>query len=103
MADTPGQTQEEKDACDEIRRAIDLRERRERQWREKGERSLARNLALMGALGWLIVTPMLIGAFVGRWLDRLAGGGVMWTAALIFAGCVLGGYLVWRRITEEPE
>lgn len=94
---------EKQDARDELHRAIELRESRQRQWREKGERSLGRNLALMGSLGWLIVTPMLLGAFVGGWLDRLAGGGVMWTAALIFAGCVLGGYLVWRRINEEPE
>lgn len=98
-----GNADEEGKAGDEMRRVIELRQTRRKRWREKGERSLARNLSLMGALGWLMVAPMLLGAFVGRWLDRLAGGGVMWTAALIFAGCVLGGYLVWRRINEEPE
>lgn len=102
MAPGAGRKGDQTDA-DELRRAIELRARRRRRWREHGERSIGRNLAMMGALGWLMVTPMLIGAFVGRWLDRIAGAGVMWTAALIFLGCVVGGYLVWRRITEEPE
>lgn len=87
----------------DLRRAIEDREKRLRLWRQKGERSVARNLAIMGVLGWLMVAPMLLGALLGRWLDRLAGEGVMWTAALIFGGCALGGYLVWRRIAEEPE
>lgn len=88
---------------DGLRRAINTEEMRRRLWREKGERSMARNLAMMGAFGWLMVAPMLLGAFIGRWLDGITGETVTWTAGLIFAGCVIGGYLVWRRITEEPE
>jgi len=88
---------------DGLRRAIDAEEKRRRIWREKGERSMARNLAMMGAFGWLMVAPMLLGALVGRWLDRITGETVTWTVGLIFAGSVIGGYLVWRRITEEPE
>jgi ATP synthase protein I len=95
--------QEEEETHNGLRRAVELRERRSRRWREQGERSIGRNLAMMGALGWLMVAPMLLGAFIGRWLDRVSGEGVIWTAALIFAGSVFGGYLVWRRITEEPE
>ena len=47
------------------------RARRER-WRREGERPLGHNLAMIGVLGWLVVTPTLIGIFVGRWLDRIA-------------------------------
>ena len=39
-------------------------------WLREGEPSVARRLAQIGVLGWIIVTPMLIGVFVGRWLDR---------------------------------
>lgn len=76
------------------------RERRDR-WAREGERPMGRNLALIGALGWLVVTPLLAGLFAGRWLDRAAGGGVFWTGSLIVAGVVLGGWLAWKRIEQE--
>jgi len=30
-------------------------------WRREGERSIGQNLAMIGALGWTIVTPALVG------------------------------------------
>jgi F0F1-ATPase subunit, putative len=80
-----------------VRRTRERRERRERE----GERPVGRNLALIGALGWLVVTPTLLGLLAGRWFDRLAGGGIFWTASLIFAGVALGGWLAWKRIVQE--
>jgi ATP synthase protein I len=81
----------------EVRRR---RERRER-FRREGERTLAQNLALAGVLGWLVVTPTLAGVLLGRWLDRGHGGGIFWTATLLFVGICLGSWLAWRRIHEE--
>ncbi|QUD89535.1 AtpZ/AtpI family protein [Phenylobacterium montanum] len=69
-------------------------------WLTHGERSLARNLAMIGALGWLVITPTLVGVFLGRWLDRLFKAGIFWTGALIVAGLTLGCWLAWRRIEE---
>lgn len=77
-----------------------FRAHRERLARER-PRSLARNLALAGVLGWTVVTPPLLGILLGRWLDRRAGSGVFWTASLVFAGAVVGCWLAWRRLTEE--
>ena len=65
-----------------------------------GERSLAQNLAMIGALGWLVVTPTLAGIFAGRWLDHHFAAGIFWTGALIVAGLALGCSLAWRRIQE---
>lgn len=73
------------------------RERRERALKE-GERPIGRNLAMIGSLGWLIVTPTLVGALVGHWLDRVTNGRVFWSATLIFAGVVVGGWLAWKRM-----
>ena len=73
------------------------RERRERFARE-GERSIGQNLAMIGALGWTIVVPILIGIFVGRWLDRVFDAGVFWTLSLLTLGTVIGGYLAWNRM-----
>lgn len=73
--------------------------RRER-WRREGERPLGHNLAMIGVLGWLVVTPTLIGIFVGRWLDRTAGSGIFWTVSLLFAGLCIGCWLAWKRVNQ---
>lgn len=80
-----------------------VRRRRERRehWQREGERPMGRNLALIGALGRLVIVPTLAGLFAGRWLDEWAGGGIFWTAALLFAGVVLSGWLAWNRIEQE--
>lgn len=75
--------------------------RRRREARDMGERPVWQNLSMIGALGWLIVTPILLGALLGRWLDKATGQDVFWTGSLIFAGSVLGFYLAWRRMESE--
>lgn len=75
------------------------RARRER-WDREGERPLAHNLALIGVLGWLVVTPTLIGVFIGRWLDRAVEGGIFWTVSILFAGLCLGCWLAWKRMSQ---
>ena len=76
------------------------RERRER-WQREGERSIGQNLAMIGALGWTIVLPALIGIFTGRWLDRHFNAGIFWTLGLLVAGLALGCTLAWKRIHSE--
>lgn len=75
------------------------RARRER-WQREGERPLSHNLAMIGVLGWLVVTPTLIGIFAGRWLDRAADSGIFWTVGLMFAGLCVGCWLAWKRVNQ---
>lgn len=83
---------------DGLDRAVrERRERRERARRD-GDRSLARSLATAGSLGWTIVLPALAGVAAGRWLDRALHSGIVFTAALLFAGIALGCALAWRRV-----
>jgi ATP synthase protein I len=77
------------------------RRAREERWRREGERPLGHNLAMMGVLGWLIVTPTMLGIFVGRWLDRTGGDEVFWTLSLMFLGLCLGCALAWKWIQER--
>ncbi|HTV31813.1 MAG TPA: AtpZ/AtpI family protein [Methylocella sp.] len=76
------------------------RERRER-WQRQGERSLGQNLAMIGAFGWAIVVPTLLGIFAGRWLDRTFHSGIFWTLGLLTAGLTFGCTLAWKRMHSE--
>jgi ATP synthase protein I len=71
------------------------RERRQR-WLQEGEPSLARYVGQIGVLGWMIVTPILIGLFLGRWLDQKFATGFFWSAPLLMMGAVIGFWSAWR-------
>ena len=81
-------------------RPVRRRRARHEYWRREGERPLGHNLAMIGVLGWLVVTPTLIGIFIGRWLDRALESGIFWTVSLLFAGICLGCWLAWRRVNQ---
>ena len=80
-----------------------VRTRRERRalWQREGERSLGRNLAMIGALGWTIVVPTLLGILAGRWLDRTLHAGVFWTLGLLTAGLAAGCAMAWKQMHGE--
>jgi ATP synthase protein I len=80
--------------------AIKRRRERRARWQREGERSIGQNLALIGVLGWTIVTPTLIGVFVGRWLDREFSAGLFWTLGLLVLGLALGCTLAWKRMHQ---
>jgi len=86
---------------EEMEDAVQLRRQREDFWRRTGERSLWQNVSMIGALGWLIVTPTLLGVLIGRWLDLHFKTGIFWSGALIMLGAAFGGYLAWQRIEKE--
>jgi ATP synthase protein I len=75
---------------------IHLRKERHLRWLHEGNPSVARHLAQIGVLGWIIVVPMLVGVFVGRWLDRSFDSGFFFTAPLLMLGAVLGCWSAWR-------
>jgi ATP synthase protein I len=84
-----------------LEEAVKRRRQRRERWAKEGERSIGQNLAMIGALGWTIVTPTLIGIFVGRWLDRMFGTGVFWTLGLLVLGLAIGCALAWKRMHRE--
>jgi ATP synthase protein I len=75
---------------------IRLRDSRQRRWLREGGGSAARRLAQIGVLGWIIVVPILIGIFAGRWLDQCFQSGLHWTAPLLLLGAVLGFWSAWK-------
>ena len=77
--------------------AVRLRRLREERGRREA-RSIGQDLAVMGAVGWTIVVPTLLGILAGRWLDRRFASGIFWTLGLLCAGVALGCALAWRRL-----
>ena len=86
---------------DQLSEAVKMRAERKAKWQREGERSIGQNLAMIGALGWTIVAPTLIGVFAGRWLDRTFNMGIFWTLGLLVVGLALGCWLAWKRMHSE--
>lgn len=86
---------------EEMEDAIRRRQLRREIWEKEGERPIWKNMSMIGALGWLIVVPTLIGVFAGRWIDDRFETGVTFSSALTFLGVCIGFYLAWRRMHED--
>jgi ATP synthase protein I len=86
---------------EELSEAVRLRQERQKRWEREGERSLWKNLSMIGSLGWLVIVPTLVGTFVGRLIDRTFEQGIFWTATLIFLGVAFGCYLAWQKVKSE--
>lgn len=84
------------DEQDPLVKGVRLRVDRHRRWLSEGESSVAHRLAQIGVLGWIIVVPMLIGVFVGRWLDERFQSGLFCTAPLLMLGAALGCWSAWK-------
>jgi ATP synthase protein I len=81
---------------DPLVQGIHLRKERHLRWLREDAPSVARHLAQIGVLGWIIVVPMLVGVFVGRWLDRTLDSGLFFTAPLLMLGAALGCWSAWK-------
>lgn len=79
-----------------------VRKARERQrWQREGEPSVMRFVGQIGVLGWIIVTPILIGLFIGRWVNSQLGTGIFWSAPLMLVGVVIGCWSAWRWMHRQ--
>jgi ATP synthase protein I len=89
------------DEQDPLVKAARQRGERQIRWLREGDRSVARRLAQIGVLGWMIVVPMLIGVFAGRWLDQKFNSGLFCTAPLLMLGLALGCFSAWKWMESE--
>ena len=90
---------------DELEDEFEVRIQRQRERMEQGRRdrgqSFWRYVGLIGAIGWSVVVPMVLGVLVGWWLDRRYEAGTKWTLILLVAGLAVGCFNAWRMITKE--
>ena len=95
---TPGPTGS--DEQDALVKGVRLQGERHQRHLREGDPSVARRLAQIGVLGWIIVVPMLIGIYVGHWMDHKLYPGLFWTAPLLLLGLALGCWSAWKWINR---
>jgi len=83
---------------DNLAKAVRRKQARALRHKVEGDDSIAHGLAWIGALGWTIAMPSLLGAFAGRWLDHILASKALWTSALLVVGLASGCAMAWRRI-----
>lgn len=89
------------DEREKLRRSIEQQaQRMERADRERP--TLMAQTAFLGVLALLLVIPLVIGAYLGDWLDGLHEGySVRWTVSLILVGLGIGMFNVYWFIREH--
>jgi len=84
----------------------DLKQQIERQAQrmkkaEHDRPTLIAQTVFVGMLGLLFVLPVIVGAYLGHWLDSQATGySVRWTTSLILVGVFIGAVNVYLYIRE---
>ena len=68
---------------------------------EHDQPTLLRQTVYLGTLGLLFVVPIVVGAYVGRWLDGLSTGySIRWTLSLMLLGIAIGALNVYWNVKE---
>jgi ATP synthase protein I len=68
---------------------------------KKERRTLLAQMAYLGTVGVIFILPVIIGAYLGVWLDnKLRGFSVSWTISLILLGVIIGAINVYLFIKE---
>lgn len=63
--------------------------------------TLIAQTVFVGSLGLLLVLPIILGAYLGQWLDsQTSGYSVHWTTSLIIVGVFIGAINVYLYIRE---
>ncbi len=69
---------------------------------EREQPTVLAQTAFLGTLGLVFVLPVIVGAYVGRWLDGMAEGYSMrWTLSLLFLGLLVGAFNVYRMVRDK--
>jgi ATP synthase protein I len=87
-------------AQEKLEESVEKQARRFKQ-AEKEKPTLLGQTVYLGTLGLMFVLPVIGGAYLGQWLDRLSAGyEVHWTVSMIVLGVVIGGINVYLFVRE---
>lgn len=73
----------------------------------RGKRLKGKNvwfgMSMLGIIGWSVVTPTLLGAALGLWLDETYPRQHSWTLTLLLAGLTIGCFNAWRWMEKQGK
>lgn len=85
----------------ELQKQVERQARRMQQ-AERERPTLMGQTIYLGTLGLVFVLPVVLGAYLGHWLDeRLSGYSVHWTIGMILLGVVIGMLNLYFFIKEK--
>jgi ATP synthase protein I len=88
------------DNHDQLKREVAKQVKRMKRAEQDRPTLLAQSIYL-GTLGLLFVVPVVVGAYVGRWLDALYEGySVRWTLSLIILGVIVGAVNAYQFVKD---
>ena len=60
-----------------------------------------RLVATMSSLGWSLTLPIVGGALLGNYLDKVTGREYVWTVGLLFGGVAMSLYNLYHILYKE--
>jgi len=88
---------------EELRKQVERQAQRIRK-AEEDRPTLLGQTVYLGTLGLVFVLPVVVAAYLGRWIDsNLAGYSMRWTLSLIAIGLVIGAVNVYLLIRDNDH
>lgn len=85
---------------DDLKKQVELQAKR-MQKAERERATLLSQTIYVGTLGLVFVLPVIVGAYLGEWLDNQATGySIRWTISLLLLGVMVGAINVYLFIKE---
>ncbi len=71
--------------------------------KDKRSAKFWRLVATLSSLGWSLVLPIVAGALLGNYLDRITHREFVWTIGLLFVGVALSLYNLYHILFKETR
>ncbi len=81
--------------------AVAQGERQKLRSRRSGRRGPWFGMGMFGLVGWSVAVPMVVGIFLGAWIDATRPGRWSWTLMLLALGLMVGALNAWYWIQRE--
>ncbi len=84
-------------------REVGEKEKRKLKARRSDGRSIWAGMGLLGMVGWTVTVPALLGALLGKWLDKKYPVSFSWTLTFLIIGIMAGCGMAWRWVKNENK
>jgi len=101
MSDKPPDTASQAES--DLAKVVEAKAIRKLRTQRAGVPGIWSGFGIFGLIGWSIVLPTLLGAFLGAWWDRHHHGAHSWTLMLLVIGLIFGCANAWHWMVSEDQ